>query len=36
MDELNKMISEWEKGKKKMEEIGNIIKRGKNPFGGML
>jgi signal recognition particle subunit SRP54 len=32
-DELNKLLSEWEKIKKKMEEVGGMIKKGKNPFG---
>lgn len=31
-DELNKMLSEWEKGKTRMEELGKQIKKGKNPF----
>lgn len=35
-DELNKMLSEWEKGKSRMEEIGRQIKKGKNPFGGQF
>jgi signal recognition particle subunit SRP54 len=32
-DELNKMLSEWEKAKKKMDEIGKQIRSGRNPFG---
>ena len=32
MDELNKMLSEWEKSKEKMEEVGKVIKKGQNPF----
>lgn len=36
MDELNKMLSEWEKAKNKMEEIGKILKGGKNPFSKMF
>lgn len=31
-DDLNKMLAEWEKAKKKMDEIGNKLKHGKNPF----
>jgi signal recognition particle subunit SRP54 len=32
-DDLNKLLSEWEKAKKKMSEMGNMIKHGRNPFG---
>ncbi|MDE7099748.1 MAG: hypothetical protein K2N99_00825, partial [Malacoplasma sp.] len=31
-DELNKMLSEWEKAKERMESIGKQIKKGQNPF----
>ena len=31
-DELNKMLSQWEKAKVKMDEIGRKIKAGKNPL----
>lgn len=31
-DELNKLLSEWDKSKSKMEEIGKNLRRGKNPF----
>jgi signal recognition particle subunit SRP54 len=31
-DELNKMLNEWEKSKKKMEELGRQLKTGHNPF----
>jgi signal recognition particle subunit SRP54 len=34
-DDLNKLLSEWEKSKKKMEEMGKMIRHGKNPFGGL-
>ena len=36
IDELNKLLSQWEKAKKKMEEIGKQIKGGKNPFFSLL
>lgn len=32
IDELNKLLAQWEKAKTKMEEIGKQIKSGKNPF----
>ncbi len=32
-DDLNKLLRQWEDGNKKMLDIGNMIKRGKNPFG---
>lgn len=32
MDELNKLLSEWEKSKARMEEVGKVIKKGQNPF----
>jgi signal recognition particle subunit SRP54 len=32
-DELNKMLSEWEKAKKRMDDVAREIKKGKNPFG---
>ena len=31
-DELNKMLSQWEKAKVKMDEIGKKIRSGKNPL----
>lgn len=31
-DELNKLLSEWEKSKARMEEVGKMIKKGHNPF----
>ncbi len=33
-DELNKLLKRWEEGNKKMIEIGQMIKSGKNPFKG--
>ena len=36
IDELNKLLSQWEKAKTKMEEIGKQIKGGKNPFFSLL
>jgi hypothetical protein len=30
---LNKMLAEWEKARKKMSEMGNMIRNGRNPFG---
>jgi hypothetical protein len=30
------MLSEWEKAKKRMDEMGEIIKRGKNPFSTLF
>ncbi len=36
IDELNKLLSQWEKAKTKMEEIGKQIKSGKNPFFNLL
>ena len=35
-DELNKMLSEWEKAKVKMDELGKKIKQGKNPLAELL
>lgn len=35
-DELNKMLSQWEKAKVKMDEIGRKIKAGKNPLADLL
>lgn len=32
MDDLNKLLNEWEKSKSRMEEVGKIIKKGQNPF----
>lgn len=34
-DELNKLLSQWEKSRRKMEEMGKHIKKGNNPFGSM-
>ena len=34
-DELNKLLKRWEDGNKKMTEIGQMIKSGKNPFKGI-
>lgn len=31
-DDLNKMLAEWEKARKKMSEMGNMIRNGRNPF----
>ena len=36
IDELNKLLVQWEKAKTKMEEIGKQIKSGKNPFFNLL
>ena len=33
MEELNKMLKQWESGREKMAEIGKILKSGRNPFG---
>ncbi len=30
-DELNKMLNEFEQSKKKMDQIGSMLKKGKNP-----
>jgi signal recognition particle subunit SRP54 len=35
-DDLNKMLNEWEKAKKKMDDMAKQIKSGRNPFGGMF
>lgn len=35
-DELNKMLSQWEKAKIKMDELGRKIKSGKNPLMDLL
>lgn len=35
-DELNKMLSEWEKAKERMEAVGKQIKKGVNPFAGWM
>lgn len=35
-DELNKLLSEWEKAKQRMEEVGKQIKKGQNPFAGWM
>lgn len=35
-DELNKMLSQWEKAKVKMDEIGKKIKAGKNPLMDLM
>ena len=31
-DEFNKLINQWEKMRKQMEEFGKELRRGKNPF----
>lgn len=31
-DELNKLLKEWENAQKRMEEMGKVLKQGKNPF----
>lgn len=36
MDELNKLLSEWEKSKARMEEVGKLIKKGGNPFSDWM
>lgn len=33
-DDLNKLLSQWEKSRKRMEEMGKHIKKGNNPFSG--
>ncbi len=35
-DELNKLLKRWEDGNKKMTEIGQMLKSGKNPFKGKI
>ncbi|MDE5553096.1 MAG: signal recognition particle protein [Malacoplasma sp.] len=35
-DELNKLLSEWEKSKVRMEEVGKQIKKGQNPFSSWM
>ena len=35
-DELNKLLSEWEKSKERMEEVGKQIKKGHNPFADWM
>lgn len=35
-DELNKMLSQWEKAKAKMDELGKKIKSGKNPLMDLM
>lgn len=35
MDELNKLLKQWEEGKNKMAEITKMFKQGKNPFKGL-
>lgn len=35
-DELNKMLSEWEKAKVKMDQIGKLLKAGKNPLADLM
>lgn len=35
-DEFNKLINTWEKFRKQMEEMGNKLKRGINPFSNFL
>lgn len=34
IDELNKLLKQWEEGNKKMGELGSKIKSGINPFAG--
>ena len=31
-DEFNKLINQWEKFRKQMEDIGKELRKGKNPF----
>ncbi|WP_027123880.1 signal recognition particle protein [Mycoplasmoides pirum] len=31
-DELNKLLKKWEDSKRQMEEMGKILKKGRNPF----
>lgn len=33
MDDLNKLLKQWETGKQKMTEMGKQLQMGKNPFG---
>ena len=33
MDELNKLLKQWEESKDKMAEAGKMLQMGKNPFG---
>lgn len=33
IDELNKLLKQWEEGKQKMSEMGKQLQMGKNPFG---
>ena len=33
MDDLNKLLKQWETGKQKMSEMGKQLQMGKNPFG---
>lgn len=35
-DELNKLLKEWDTAQKRMEEMGKIIKKGKNPFSQFM
>lgn len=35
-DELNKLLSEWEKSRQRMEEVGKQIKKGQNPFSAWM
>lgn len=35
-DELNKMLSEWEKAKERMDNVGKMLKKGQNPFSGWM
>lgn len=37
MDELNKLLKQWEEGKTRMADMGKQLQMGKNPFGkGMM
>lgn len=33
MDDLNKLLKQWEEGKQKMTEMGKQLQMGRNPFG---
>ncbi len=35
-DELNKMLSEWEKAKQRMDDVGKQLKKGQNPFSSWI
>ena len=34
MDELNKLLKQWEVGRDRMNEMGKMLKKGQNPFTG--